>query len=72
MKQAAVLFALVAVFAFSSAQACDWMKRSTKINYAEVEKTETTENKVADKAPAVELEDGKEVVTVVTPATGTN
>ena len=69
MKKAAVLFALVTVFAFSSAQACDWMKRSTKINYAKVEKTE---DKVAEKAPVVDLEDGKEVVTVTTPATGTN
>jgi hypothetical protein len=72
MKQAAMLFALFAMLAFSSAQAgdCNWMKKSTKINYAN--KVEKTERQVADKAPVVDLEEGKEVATVVTPATGTN
>lgn len=70
MKQAAMLFALIAVFAFSSAQACDWMKKSTKINYAN--KVEKTENTVADTAPEVPLEETTEIVTTVTPDIGAN
>jgi len=72
MKQAALLSALLAVFSFSSAQACDWMKNSTRVNYAnKVENTE--QQQVAEQAPVVELEKGKEVVSVTaTPASVAN
>lgn len=70
MTKAAMLIALLAVFAFSSAQACDWMKNSTRVNYAN--KVEQTAQPVADKAPVVKLDDGKAVVTITEPTSGTN
>lgn len=72
MKRVALISALLAGFSFSSAYAqCDWMKNSTRVNYAN--KVETTERQVAEQAPVVELEKGKEVVSVTTtPASGTN